>query len=288
MKIAAIGDIHGNITALNACLNRAERENVSLFLFTGDYISDCACPAEVMNRLLDFRKDHDCLFVRGNREQYMLDHRAHPDTDNWQWGTAGGSLLFTCASLTEEHWAFIEALPLFQVVQPDKTAPALLFCHGEPHKMRARPMQTPSLIEEHLDALNAGVYICGHTHEPGAIHLPNNRLAVNTGCCGTPESTPGRAQFVLLESTDGLWRETPVQEPYDVDAVIASFREKDFFTVAGLWAAAVAHGLRHGGHPALDLFNEGMALAASRGIEGDMTRVPESVWRETAEKLGIL
>ena len=75
MRIAALGDIHGNYAALKAALHRIESENARVTLFMGDYVSDCAEPRETLDLIAQYAKTHDCRFVRGNREQYMLDYR---------------------------------------------------------------------------------------------------------------------------------------------------------------------------------------------------------------------
>ena len=103
MRIAALGDIHGNYAALKAALHRIERENVGVTFFVGDYVGDCAEPRETLDLIAEYARAHDCRFVRGNREQYMLDYRGD---GAWRRGTAGGSLLYTYERLTQDDLAF--------------------------------------------------------------------------------------------------------------------------------------------------------------------------------------
>jgi len=74
MKIAAFGDIHSNHFALEACLAEADRIGIDGIVFLGDYVSDCACPQKTLSLLREIALKHQCWFIRGNREEYMMDH----------------------------------------------------------------------------------------------------------------------------------------------------------------------------------------------------------------------
>ena len=88
VRVAALGDIHSNHVALAACLQAAEAAGATVFLFMEDYVSDCACPQKTMALLRRWAEARDCRFIRGNREQYLLDYRAHGG--DWRQGTGAG------------------------------------------------------------------------------------------------------------------------------------------------------------------------------------------------------
>lgn len=92
MKIAVIGDIHSNHIALETCIRHALDRNVDEFLFLGDYISDCPYPQKTMKVIYEMREKYRCFFIRGNREDYMLNHRKNPE-NNWTYCSASGNLL---------------------------------------------------------------------------------------------------------------------------------------------------------------------------------------------------
>ena len=75
MKIGIISDIHGNIIALKACISYMKSVPCDEYFFLGDYISDTPYTRETMDYLYDFSSNHSCLFLRGNREEYMLEQR---------------------------------------------------------------------------------------------------------------------------------------------------------------------------------------------------------------------
>ncbi len=75
MKIGILSDIHSNIVALKACITYMESVSCDEYLLLGDYISDTPYTRETMDYLYDFSLNHRCQFLRGNREEYMLEQR---------------------------------------------------------------------------------------------------------------------------------------------------------------------------------------------------------------------
>ena len=68
MRLAVFSDVHSNHLALEACFAEAEKRGANLWIFLGDYISDCAYPHKTMELLYRAQQEHDCCFVKGNRE----------------------------------------------------------------------------------------------------------------------------------------------------------------------------------------------------------------------------
>ena len=111
MKIAVIGDIHSNHTALETCIRHALDRNVDEFLFLGDYISDCPYPQKAMQVIYEMQKKYICHFIRGNWEDYMLNHRKNPK-ERWTFSSASGNLLYTYENLCEEDFQFYKGLDI--------------------------------------------------------------------------------------------------------------------------------------------------------------------------------
>ncbi len=284
MRIAALGDIHGNYAALKAALDRIERENVGVTLFMGDYVSDCAEPRETLDLIAEYARTHDCRFVRGNREQYMLDYRGG---GSWRRGTAGGSLLYTYERLTQDDLAFFESMPRVRV-ERFGDCPPLLMCHGSPENLRGVPAREPEKAKDWLEEAGAGVLICAHSHRPAVMPLGEGRMLVNTGSAGVSVTRPSHAQLVLLDGENGAWTARLIEEPYDAEETIRAFYEKGFFEEAGLWADMMARQLREGGEWAVAMVGAAMKLAReadiTSGLVGD---IPESLWRQAAQSLGV-
>ncbi len=127
MKIAVIGDIHSNHIALETCIHHALDKNVDEFLFLGDYISDCPYPQKTMKIIYEMREKYKCLFIRGNREDYMLNHRKNSE-ERWTYSSASGNLLYTYENLSEKDLDFYENLDIQGIYQKDGI-PIFRYCH---------------------------------------------------------------------------------------------------------------------------------------------------------------
>lgn len=68
MKFAVISDIHGNLPALDAVLEDAEKSGVDSYIFAGDYCISNPYPDECISRV---RAIANKYVVRGNEEKYL-------------------------------------------------------------------------------------------------------------------------------------------------------------------------------------------------------------------------
>ena len=70
MKYAIISDIHGNLPALKAVLEDAKNQNITHYLFAGDYCLSGPWPNECTQMI---RAIPDKYVIRGNEEKYLED-----------------------------------------------------------------------------------------------------------------------------------------------------------------------------------------------------------------------
>src|SRR6056297_4337262 len=81
------------------------------FVFVGDYIDRGPASKQVVDYLLDFQQEVDCVFLRGNHEQMLLDAFERNDTAMWMMNGGRSTLesydiLESGGSLPEEHEQF--------------------------------------------------------------------------------------------------------------------------------------------------------------------------------------
>jgi len=94
--IFAVGDIHGHAVALARLLDRmvefaeARRELKTRFVFLGDYVDRGIEIADAINELLEFEQSFECVFLRGNHDQIMLDFLSAPKSVGATWVELGG------------------------------------------------------------------------------------------------------------------------------------------------------------------------------------------------------
>jgi serine/threonine protein phosphatase 1 len=71
-RIAFVGDIHGNLVALNGLLSMLESTELDNIVFLGDYINKGAFSVEVIERLLELTTERPITLLRGNHETTLL------------------------------------------------------------------------------------------------------------------------------------------------------------------------------------------------------------------------
>lgn len=280
MRIAALGDIHSNHYALEACLEEIERMGVDCVAFLGDYVSDCPCPQETMKLLRQADTAYQCRFVRGNREEYMLEHEKNPD-DNWQYNSQSGSLFYTFENLTNEDLRWFESMPVSMMVELDG-APPFEICHGTLDKTRSIVWPVNSEMERAWNRMRTNLFLGAHCHVPFAKTY-NGKMFVNGGSLGIPSFHETTARYALIEYRAGEWTPRLMRTKYDVQAALREFRESSFFEKAKVWACAMAATLNTG----IDYADECIALVHQLSRETGEPFNSEILWQRAAEKLGI-
>src|SRR5579872_6140200 len=90
MAVIAVGDIHGNLRALDDLLNRvgAEAGSGDTVVFLGDYVDRGSDSKGCIERILDFRRTTKAGVVGllGNHEQWMLETSRDFTRHSWMMG----------------------------------------------------------------------------------------------------------------------------------------------------------------------------------------------------------
>jgi len=72
-EIAFVGDVHGNLTALQGLSEALAARGIPHAVFLGDYINKGAQSAEVMHELLQYSQSGHATLLMGNHEAALLD-----------------------------------------------------------------------------------------------------------------------------------------------------------------------------------------------------------------------
>lgn len=275
MKLAVIGDIHSNHIALETCIRHALERDVDEFLFIGDYISDCPYPQKTMKIIYDMDRKYRCTFIRGNREDYMLNHRNNPK-ERWTYSSASGNLLYTYENLTEKDLDFYGKMDI-QGIFVRKGYPVFRYCHGSLTRSNELLIPENQNMESIISDLDVELLVSGHTHIQESVMYGTKKL-IHPGSAGIPWYYEGKTQYMILHGTEKRWEEEFFQLPYDVDAVIEEFETSGIMQKAFHWAKLNIHVLRTGDDytsPCLKL-----AMELCREEEGDVVwpDIPEKYW----------
>jgi len=221
VRVAALYDIHGNLPALRAVLDEADREGVDAFVIGGD-VADGPFPRETIERLVAIGPR--ARFVRGNTDRELVDAY---DAGRTEADDAGERAVAVAAGqITASQRDFLAAFAPTAVLEVDGLGPTL-FCHGSPRS--DMEIITRVTSDDRLRPILRGVeqrlIVCGHVHQQFDRSLDGWRL-VNAGSVGLPyEGRPGAywarlGPDVELRRTDYDLDELRAQAPADAGELL--------------------------------------------------------------------
>lgn len=202
MRIAVFSDVHGNVHALQAVLSNIETQRVDRVICLGDLVGYGAFPNEVI-QLIHTR---GIATIMGNYDDGVGYDRADCGcayrTPNER-ERGHQSLRWTRDTVTTENKCFLRRLALRLDMQ--LFGCKLAFVHGSPRRINEymnedRPAAS---FERSLDAAQADILVCGHTHLP--YHKTfGQRHVVNVGSVGKPKHGDPRACYTVIEINGGF------------------------------------------------------------------------------------
>jgi predicted phosphodiesterase len=286
MKIGVISDTHSNYHGLKACVNHGIKEGVDRFLFLGDYVSDCGYPQKTMNLLYELKDSYECCFIKGNREEYMLDYKDQ-GLNHWLTpSSATGSLLYTYENLTERDFEFFRSLPISGRLSISGY-PDVLYCHGSMERTKGVLRLGSQEVTDTLKSMDAGVILCGHTHIQGTQEYQGKKL-VNVGSAGVPYFYEGKAQYGILHGENGIWEEELLQIDYNKALAVLELQESGLYDKANIWAKLVEICLLTGIDRTKECLDLALQLYKDKEGKTDWPTIPECYWQEAANVLGFL
>lgn len=279
MRLAAFGDIHSNHIALEACIDAVEKIGIDGILFLGDYVSDCACPQKTLSLMREITGRHRCWFIRGNREEYMIDYA--DGLNEWRDNSQSGSLLYTYENLTDEDIEWFRSLPIAMRVEIEGTKPFEI-CHGAQWQTRVMLLPGTPHVDEMIVRMDTDLMLCAHTHEAFIIEK-DGKTIVNGGTLGLPANGKAGASFAIIEYASGEWKPKLMRVKYDVEAVIREFHESGFMKRGHVWARAIAQTLRTSRHYTMECLELVGRYARKTGLPFGT----EALWKRAAMESGL-
>lgn len=187
----AIGDIHGCLNSLQALLKKLEAYPDATLIFIGDYIDRGSKSMQVVEYLIEFRNQRECIFLRGNHEQMLLD--ALDYNDGSMWIRNGGDTTLQSYNLSLENISFPEShLEFYKNTKLFYETETHFFVHaGVPADITlkesiADPKHYHTFLwgRDHINAFETPwekTIVFGHTPMPNPIRRPK-MLGIDTGC----------------------------------------------------------------------------------------------------------
>jgi predicted phosphodiesterase len=195
MRVAAIYDIHGNLPALEAVLEKIRREKTKVdHIVVGGDVLPGPMPRETLDRLRAL--DPPVHFIYGNGEVAVIQQLAGKEPSAVPQAFRP-VIRWTAEQLHPEHQHWLPTLPKTVTLEIPGLG-SVLFCHATPQNendifTRLTPDdRLVPLFEE----LTAATVVCGHTHMQFDRTIGRTRVA-NAGSVGMPFGEPG-AHWLLL------------------------------------------------------------------------------------------
>lgn len=218
MKLALLGDIHGNHLALAAVLAAARKHGVERLLITGDLVGYYFWPREVLELLAPWSS----VAVRGNHEDMLAAARSDPAYLLRVDARYGTGLRSAVEQLDAQQLDQLCALPhpLELVIDGCR----ILLCHGAPWDVDQYVYpDTKSELLERCAIQEFDLVVLGHTHYP-MQHKIGRTLLVNPGAAGQPRNRKPGAHWALF---DTALREVKLCcEAYNAELVMAESSRK--------------------------------------------------------------
>lgn len=240
MRLGVIADIHGNLLALEAVLERLRDHAVDGIVNLGDCASGPLWPAETVALLRATTMRH----VRGNHDRALgaVSPERLGASDRFAWERLGPVDREWLSTLPQD--LFVGAARCFHATPGNDEAYLMEGVSGG----RLLP-EAPAAVELRLAGIADPLLLCGHSHLPRLLRLSNGTLVVNPGSVGCPayrddtlpphvsESGSPHARFAVVTIAAAITVEHHAIA-YDWDAASARARQNG----RDDWAQALSTG----------------------------------------------
>lgn len=189
-----MSDIHGNIDALNAVISSTAFLECDLYLNAGDAVGYYLHPAEVINKLIQYK----FISIKGNHEE-MLERAAADKTllaEMTKKYGVGHQICFN--QLSKFQFEFLFTLP-FNAKIPTPLGNIEVF-HGSPMNASEYIYPDSDLAKIALRIpKNCRWLILGNTHWP-MIRTIGRTTIINPGSVGQSRNGSGKAHWAILDT----------------------------------------------------------------------------------------
>ncbi len=219
MKVLLLGDVHGNLPALEAVLAHAAPRGPEAIWNVGDFVGYGAFPNEVVKRL----RDAGAVSIVGNYDVKVLEFRKKRKELRKKRAEKWLAFKWAYENLSKKSRRYLRSLP--KEVRLEAEGWRVLITHGSPasneeHLWPATPVER---LRELAAVAEADAVLCGHSHQAFARKVAGVWF-INPGSVGRPDDGDPRASYAMLSITRHGIRTTHCRVEYDVAQAVAAIR----------------------------------------------------------------
>lgn len=285
-KIIVISDIHSNYAAFESAFKTVEIINPDGIIFLGDYVTDFPYPQRTMELLYKYKSAYKCWFLRGNREDYLLQHRKNQN-DGWCLSSSVGSFLYTYENLTEVDLDFFGKLPHCLEIEFDNF-PVITACHGSPKSTTENILLNLSAQIKYANRIKGNILLCGHSHHRKIVSVKDKQI-IFCPSLGLPQDNEQyeHTWITLLTCSDNRVKAEFLDIKFNADTLIDDYRKSDLIKYAPVFSECIIKNLQLNN----DIAYQCVVLAWDYANKDNFCSgkiLPEKYWIQAAKELKII
>ncbi len=224
MRFAVIGDIHGNIYALEAVYEDIKNKNIDFVISTGDLVGYMMYPNEVIeflkkNKIASIQGNHDKFIAKGNKIQDISVFSQDEVQKN-------ASEIYTNYVLKDENREFLRNLP--EEIRIRKNNFNVLIVHGSPRKIDEYLYENGENLLEITKDFSENVIISGHTHIP-YVKKVEDKYFINAGSVGKPKHGNPKSTYVIADLDEEI-KVTIEEVSYNYEKMISDIEKSEYIS----------------------------------------------------------
>lgn len=224
MRFAVIGDIHGNIYALEAVYEDIKNKNIDFVISTGDLVGYMMYPNEVIeflkkNKIASIQGNHDKFIAKGNKIQDISIFSQEEVQKN-------ASEIYTNYVLKDENREFLKNLP--EEIRIRKNNFNFLIVHGSPRKIDEYLYENGENLLEITKSFSENVIISGHTHIP-YVKKVEDKYFINAGSVGKPKHGNPKSTYVIVDLDEEI-KVTIEEVSYDYEKMLSDIEKNEYIS----------------------------------------------------------
>jgi predicted phosphodiesterase len=223
MRLAILADVHGNLQALEAVLEHAQKQKVDKIIIAGDlinYLADSRACWDVVRSL-------ELPMVRGNHERYIFHYNTPFAPPEW-YGENFQGVPWQVKQFTEAERRTMSELPLHLRFNNLLVTHATYRADNETFS----PETPTEKLEEMFMGCTERFIIRGHNHRFFSARFKDKTIA-SLGSAGLPLDGTPEAKYGIAEQRRGGWHFFRQEVSYDVKAAITRCKDSGLLEAGG-------------------------------------------------------